>query len=179
VLEFVPAAKADLANTIAGIQRNRVNISWYHAAGDGLTVSNSDALFTIKVRAKEDIENIIELLSVSDNFDSEANNSTEEVFGFELLAPQEATIAGTFELSQNNPNPFNSRTTITFELPVRSTVNLVIRDQFGRTVMTKQQAFEKGTGQLQLDRGDLIAGVYYYTLEAGDFTATKRMLIIE
>jgi len=156
VLEFVPTEKADLSNTMAGVQR---------------------ALFTLKVRAKEDIENIIELLTVSDKFDSEAN-STEDVFGFELLAPQ-ATVAGTFELSQNNPNPFNSNTTIAFELPASSTVNLVIRDQFGRTVTTIQQAFEKGKGQLQIDRGDLTAGVYYYTLEAGDFTATKRMLIIE
>ena len=177
VLEFVPTAKADLANTIAGVKRNQVNVSWYHAAGNGLTVSNSEALFTLKVRAKEDIENIVELLTVSDNFDSEAN-STEDVFGFEILASQAAT-AGTFELSQNNPNPFNSNTTITFELPVSSTVNLVIRDQFGRVVTTIQQAFEKGKGQLQVDRGDLSAGVYYYTLKAGDLTATKRMLIIE
>jgi len=155
ILEFLPASGADLDNAIAGINRNEVKISWYHAAGNGLTVTKDEALFTLKVRAKKDITNVGELLTVIKNFDSN------------------------FELYQNQPNPFNATTNIAFELPTSSTVELTVADQYGRIIQTVQQDFEQGANQIKLDRNGMGAGIYYYTLKSGDFTATKRMLIIE
>jgi len=177
IVSFEPTSNAALANTFAGIQRDQVKISWYHAAGEGLSVPSTEALFTLTVKATKDIANVSDWIQISDRFDSEANSTTED-YAFEL----ESLAAGTtesFALYQNSPNPFATTTSITFDLPISSPVSLVLRDQFGRTVQSIQQDFAKGQHQLQLDRNDLSAGIYYYTLEAGTFKDTKRMLIIE
>ena len=178
ILEFLPASGADLDNAIAGINRNEVKISWYHAAGNGLTLTKDEALFTLKVRAKKDITNVGELLTVIKNFDSEAHNQTQDVYDFELVTTPTTLQTANFELYQNQPNPFNATTNIAFELPTSSTVELTVADQYGRIIQTVQQDFEQGTNQITLDRNSMGAGIYYYTLKSGDFTATSVCLLL-
>ena len=86
----------------------------------------------------------------------------------------------TFELYQNKPNPFNGSTTVSFDLPQASKATLTITDVTGRVVWKYTDEFDKGTQSIVISERDINAtGLLYYTLEAGDFSAVKKMIIIE
>jgi hypothetical protein len=86
----------------------------------------------------------------------------------------------TYALNQNFPNPFNPSTKIRFSLPVAETVRLMIYDVAGREVATlidgRQEA---GSFEVTFEGADLASGVYFYRLEAGSYTAIKRMTLIK
>ena len=92
-----------------------------------------------------------------------------------------------FELLQNYPNPFNPTTTINYVI-ARSkatrqshelSVRLTVYDILGREVATlvnRKQA--PGKYSVQFDASKLSSGIYFYTLRAGEFTATKKMILM-
>jgi len=85
-----------------------------------------------------------------------------------------------FSLSQNYPNPFNPSTVINFSIPKTSMVNLVVYDVLGREVMTLvNEVMQPGEYNALFDASTLSSGVYFYRLEAGSFTDTKKMLLVK
>ena len=90
-----------------------------------------------------------------------------------------------FELFQNYPNPFNPTTTIMYALPVRSDVTLRIYDLMGQEIlkisyedMSAGYHEERWNGLNQSGR-KVASGIYIFRLNAGDFTATKKMLLLK
>ena len=85
-----------------------------------------------------------------------------------------------FSLSQNYPNPFNPSTSIRYELPADSDVDLRVYDVLGKEVAFlvkgKQTA---GNHEVRFDGGQLSSGFYFYRIVAGDFMQTKEMLLIK
>lgn len=85
-----------------------------------------------------------------------------------------------FALYQNEPNPFTANTAIGFNMPQAADAKLSILDVTGKVVKTISGNYAKGYNEIELSKSDLgAAGVYYYQLDSGDFTATKKMIIIE
>ncbi|MBU2652429.1 MAG: right-handed parallel beta-helix repeat-containing protein [Bacteroidetes bacterium] len=90
-----------------------------------------------------------------------------------------------FELSQNYPNPFNPVTTIEYSLPQRSNVRIEIFNLLGRKVRTLVEREESaGTYSITWDgestNGQPVStGVYFYRFQAGDYVATKKMLLLK
>ncbi|RPI13584.1 MAG: T9SS C-terminal target domain-containing protein [Ignavibacteriae bacterium] len=85
-----------------------------------------------------------------------------------------------YSLSQNYPNPFNPSTTIAFTLPKAGNVKLEVFDVLGRNVGTLINEFRtSGNHTINFNASSLSSGVYFYTITAGDFTATKKMLLIK
>ena len=85
----------------------------------------------------------------------------------------------TFLLAQNYPNPFNPTTQINYSLQTSAIVSLKIYDLLGNQVQTLVEAFHlEGMYSVTFDAGGLASGVYFYKLEAGDFGASKKMLLI-
>jgi hypothetical protein len=85
---------------------------------------------------------------------------------------------GDFVLGQNYPNPFNGQTTIQFSLPKASQVNITLFDMSGRSVKTLVNgAKEAGTHAINVTTGSLPKGVYYYKMQAGDFTDVKKLTV--
>ena len=85
-----------------------------------------------------------------------------------------------FSLNQNYPNPFNPSTKITYNVAQKSFVTLIVYDAIGSEVATlvnKEQA--PGIYQIQFNAVNLTSGVYFYSLEADDFVAVKKMLLIK
>ncbi len=90
-----------------------------------------------------------------------------------------------FELYQNYPNPFNPTTTIKYSIPVVGTahelsVHLAVYDILGSKVATlvnRKQA--PGNYSVQFNANNLPSGVYFYILRAGNFTATKKMILLK
>jgi hypothetical protein len=89
-------------------------------------------------------------------------------------------------LSQNYPNPFNPSTNIRYEIPKNGFVKLVVFDILGREIQTlvneKQNAgsYEVTFNARQPGLGsNLSSGIYFYKLQSGNYTETKRMLLIK
>lgn len=85
-------------------------------------------------------------------------------------------------LLQNYPNPFNPETTIGYEVPERGVVTVKVYDVLGKCIATLDQGEQTpGRHQYRFSSADrrLPSGVYYYTLTAGSFHETKRMVILK
>lgn len=91
-----------------------------------------------------------------------------------------ALVPGKPELQQNYPNPFNPSTVIDYRLPGNSHVILKIYDVLGREVRTlvdeKQNA---GSHNIIFQAADLPSGVYFYRLQAGAYSETKKLLLLK
>ncbi|NWF88707.1 MAG: T9SS type A sorting domain-containing protein [Ignavibacteriaceae bacterium] len=89
-----------------------------------------------------------------------------------------------YSLAQNYPNPFNPTTTIKFSVPCEGAkcivpVQLKIYDALGKEVRTLvNETKSSGNYEVLFDAADLATGVYYYRLKAGNFTETKKMVLI-
>jgi uncharacterized protein (TIGR02145 family) len=87
-----------------------------------------------------------------------------------------------FSLSQNYPNPFNPSTTITYHLAKNSYVTLIVYDALGREVKTLvNENREAGvySSLFYTQYSSLPSGIYFYKIQAGDYTATKKMLLMK
>ena len=85
-----------------------------------------------------------------------------------------------FSLEQNYPNPFNPSTTIEFTLPQKEFVSLIIYDVLGNEVATLVNE-EKASGSYEVlfDAAELVSGVYIYSLRAGSFAQTRKMILMK
>ena len=87
---------------------------------------------------------------------------------------------GVFALHQNTPNPFNNMTSISFELPEATQTKLTIYDVTGKVLRVINNYYEAGNHSIMINASQISAsGVLYYQLEAGNYSATKKMIIIE
>ena len=85
-----------------------------------------------------------------------------------------------FVLLQNTPNPFDEFTAIGFELPQSGSATLTIFDVTGKTVSVLTENYGAGYNEITLRKSELgTSGVLYYQLESGDFTATRKMILID
>jgi Secretion system C-terminal sorting domain len=91
-----------------------------------------------------------------------------------------AIVPETFSLFQNYPNPFNPVTTISFNLPTKSFVSLKVFDILGRKVATiVSEEISAGVFSRQWNASALSSGVYFYSLQAGSFTETKKLVLLK
>jgi hypothetical protein len=84
-----------------------------------------------------------------------------------------------YELYQNHPNPFNPRTTISFNLPNGGDYRLTIYNVTGRKVATFAGSAEAGLMSVDWNADAQASGVYFYELNSGDFTATRKMVLMK
>jgi hypothetical protein len=90
------------------------------------------------------------------------------------------TVPKDYVLEQNYPNPFNPTTTIKFSIPKEGYVEMKLFDVTGREVATLvSDPFKAGTYEIDFDGTKLSSGVYFYKVVVGDFTATKKMVLIK
>jgi hypothetical protein len=85
-----------------------------------------------------------------------------------------------YSISQNYPNPFNPSTTIQFQVPNFSFVNLKVYDVLGNEVATLVNE-EKAAGsyEVSVNAKGLSSGIYFYTINAGNFIETKKMILLK
>jgi hypothetical protein len=99
---------------------------------------------------------------------------------FDLENPEVMAVApAEFALDQNYPNPFNPSTRIKFQVPSSGFMSLKMYDVLGREVATLvNEELKAGSHEATFDATGLASGVYYYQLRAGEFTQTKRLLLL-
>ena len=111
-----------------------------------------------------------------------ARHVSQEVVEATALAP----LPAEFTLSQNYPNPFNPSTKIAFSLPRAEDVTLIVYDIIGNKVIEilKNQRYEAGNWTITWDGNDsrgkqVASGLYFYTIRAGKYTASKKMTLLK
>ena len=84
-----------------------------------------------------------------------------------------------FSLSQNYPNPFNAQTNISFSLARASDVSINIYNVLGQVVNTISGHYPAGTNTVTWDASSVTSGVYFYKVNAGGKTETRKMLLLK
>lgn len=162
-------------SNIAKISDNKYTVSW----NDIAPVNGSDIL-TVNVIAKADM-NTSEIISLNSSVTNAEVYSGDDLNTGKLsLRFAGADNTEAFEVYQNEPNPFNDKTTITFNLPEAANATLKVFDVNGKMIYTTNGSFGKGINSFNLSRNDLTStGVMIYQIESGAYTATKKMIGLE
>jgi hypothetical protein len=85
-----------------------------------------------------------------------------------------------FSLAQNYPNPFNPTTTIKYQIPNAGNVSLKIYDVLGAEVMTLVNTTQaKGRYEVNFDASQLASDVYIYRIQANDYVASRKMMLLK
>lgn len=101
------------------------------------------------------------------------NNTVDVEDEGNLLTPNE------YNLAQNYPNPFNPVTTIRYSIPKQSGVMIKVYDVLGNEVATLvEEQKEPGVYSVNFDGSQLASGIYFYKLQTGSFTETKKMILL-
>ncbi len=95
--------------------------------------------------------------------------------------PDEKIAAiGSYVLAQNFPNPFNPSTVITYALPAASDVKITVYNTLGQTVRILENARQSaGVHEVTFNGVNLYSGIYFYKLEAGVWSQTRKMLLLK
>ncbi|HEX9828906.1 MAG TPA: choice-of-anchor B family protein [Bacteroidota bacterium] len=94
--------------------------------------------------------------------------------------PPPPPVPNNFALHQNYPNPFNPETTISFDLPVDTFINVKLFGLLGQELkVLRQGIYPAGSYTVRVDASNLSSGVYIYRLETPDFVQTRRMVVMK
>lgn len=86
----------------------------------------------------------------------------------------------TYALEQNYPNPFNPTTTIGYSIPVENFVTIKLYDVLGNEVITLlNEQKQAGKYEILYNASNLASGVYYYQIKAGEFTMTRKLMLMK
>lgn len=108
---------------------------------------------------------------------NEGQGLSEVVIGISQVGTQ---LPDKFRLEQNYPNPFNPVTKIRFSIPEHSNVKLFVYDVTGRLVTELvNSVLNAGEYETEFNALNITSGVYFYTLRAGNFTDTKKLIVIK
>ena len=92
----------------------------------------------------------------------------------------EAPIASRYELGQNYPNPFNPTTHIRFNIPETANAKLTVFNVMGEEVATLVNGVMQAGGHtVSWNAASMPTGVYFYQLESGNFSQTKKLLLVK
>lgn len=166
------------ADNFGMLDANTITTAWFNAS----PVSSKEILFTLTFKANADVQlsKAIELSSRVTK--AEAYGASNERMDVEMVFNKgtETVTSAAMELYQNEPNPFDNVTKIGFKLAQAGQATLTVFDVTGKTVSVVKGQYNRGYNEITLKKSELNAtGVMYYQLESGEFTATKKMILID
>jgi len=185
ILDIIPGDLQEMKQANFGkthLEKGLLAISWESIFDQKLTTT--DRLFTIHIRAKADTK-LSEVLQINQaavpaeayagNFANTHNN----VELYDINLGFEKTTETRFELYQNNPNPTNSHTTISFYVSKAASTQLRIFDLFGKTLYQKEGIYPEGYHEIEVDLNTITdkAGILLYELQADGFSAKRKKIV--
>jgi len=136
----------------------------YVIAGGAPDFSSNGSVYLIKTDADGNVNPQIDFTSA---IDTKTNQGIS-------LRPEQ------FALFQCTPNPFNPTTVLSYQLQVASEVNLEIYDIQGRQVAKLVNGWrDAGSHEVTFDASGLSSGMYFYKIEAGEFTSVRKMVLVK
>lgn len=156
--------------------------SWFTSTTNPYRTTNSGSSWTQQTLSP--FSGSIQHLNFADTTNGWAVTSNGEVLHYRAPGANAVEILhdgipASYSLDQNYPNPFNPTTSITFGVPSSEWVTLKVYDALGREVATLVDgATNPGTYTVPFDASHLSSGVYFYALQAGSFTDTKKLVLL-
>lgn len=109
-----------------------------------------------------------------------SNTAFDTTFAVTGISQENGEIPKEYMLFSNYPNPFNPATSIKFAIPERSFVKITIYDLLGREVERLfQENLDAGNYKLNWIASAYSSGVYFYRIEAGEFSDIKKMMLVK
>jgi Secretion system C-terminal sorting domain/Cohesin domain len=135
----------------------------------------SEAVFSLEFAVLDDIINVNDVINCEFLlFDEQEGNMIINTESHNILVPMK------FDLEQNYPNPFNPETKISFSLPMEIDTKIEVYNVKGQRVQVLvNEKLGKGIHSIIWKADDFASGVYFYRIEAGDFTDSKKMILIK
>ncbi|WP_235296353.1 T9SS type A sorting domain-containing protein [Portibacter marinus] len=179
-LDFVGFESGSLELSEANFGWNRLSeglISTSYDNVKGVSTMAEEVLFTMIFKAKEvgTTASSIQINSRVTKAESYIGNGL-EITDIQLRTNTDQKEAG-FVLYQNEPNPFKQLTNISFNLPEAGNASLRVYDVTGKTLYSQSGTYAKGLNTIQVKNLGS-TGVMYYQIESGEYTATKKMIVI-
>ena len=114
-------------------------------------------------------------------FRSSVPDSAIEYSGGTSVGEDNNATPNQFTLYQNYPNPFNPKTVIRCLLPSNSVVTLKVYNILGNEVETllNNKEMQAGEHSVSFDATNLSSGMYFYRIQAKDFSETKKLVLIK
>ncbi len=141
---------------------------------------NHQFIFTYKVDAAWRDSSIHTVAFIQNDINKEVLNTGKGSSNVTGINGNNSGVPSGFSLLQNFPNPFNPVTSIIFSLPVSTEVKLAVYDMLGREVsLLANSKFEAGNYSIDYNASDLPSGVYFYSLITGEFSETKKMMLVK
>lgn len=107
-------------------------------------------------------------------------NQEIEFFGIVGVQQTSSEVPLRYSLSQNYPNPFNPSTTIKYDIVKEGNVKISVFDLSGKEVETLVDGVQNaGSYSASFNASKLASGVYFYKIQTGEFTATKKMILVK
>jgi len=145
-----------------------VNSTTYEYTDNSVTMSQPGITIYYKVKPTQPIEAILPY----------TNTVNTTVVPFKIKNINSSSIY-TFSLNQNYPNPFNPTTTVAYSIKRDGYVSLQVYDILGNEVAALVNERKiAGNYLVEFDTGNLPSGVYFYTLTSGNFTYTRKMILL-
>ena len=135
--------------------------------------SQEQAVFTYYVHASDE------------EYTIESDTGSFVLSGSALWVDEELSVPKFYAIHQNYPNPFNPVTTLRYELPEQTHVNITIYDMLGRQVKTlinhtQDAGYRSVIWNATNDYGKPVsAGIYLYQIQAGEYMQTKKMVLLK
>jgi hypothetical protein len=165
-------------SNVGVISNEMITMSFASATAE--TRRADDVLFTIVLKANKAAQ-LSEMMYINSNVTSAESyvGSNIRVQNIGLTVGSESASAD-IQLFQNEPNPFKGQTKVSFFMPKANNATLTVYDVTGRVINIRNIDAVQGVNTEVYNREQLgTSGMLYYKLESGDFTATKKMIIIE
>ncbi|MBK9211856.1 MAG: T9SS type A sorting domain-containing protein [Saprospiraceae bacterium] len=183
-LEFVgfEAGKLNVNDDNFGftmLESGKITTSWSNPTA--VSVNDNEGLFTLVFKARSNGTVSESVYATSEVTTAQAYNAAGETLnvGLNFIGKDGVKVQG-FALYQNQPNPWGTETLIGFNLPESMKAKVSIYDVTGKVLKVVERTFNKGYNSVTLNKGELPAtGVMYYQLDAADFSAAKKMIILE
>ena len=148
-------------------------------AGGDISLVVSGGPFTIHAKDSISVAYALAAATSIDSLRAAIIQSKAKYLSFTDVKEDQNKLPVSFALFQNYPNPFNPSTLISYQVPVASHVLLKIYDVLGREVATLIDK-EQAPGKYNIEfKGQISSGVYFYRLTAGEFSQTKKMLLLK
>ncbi len=145
----------------------------------GININGGEALFALNFvsRTTGQIENVISINSAITS--AEAYDTEGGIQEIILQSSEDVAQGGSFELFQNQPNPFNNSTEIGFFLPEAGEATFEVMSADGKVIFKNSDYYNKGMNRINLDGSSLEnKGVLLYRVEYNGFSATRKMIFI-
>lgn len=159
----------------AHLQNGLVTMSWNDVEAQKL--NEDETMYTIVFKAVQ-AGNLADAVEFNSNVTQSlvVENNEEKAFNVEFRG----IAADNYALYQNNPNPVNGYTVIGISLPQEVEGTLTFYDMNGKTLKTIEKSFNQGYNEVSIDKEELSAsGVVLYRFSSAEFSATKKMIILE